>query len=790
VADPLTDPTGTGSAPLLQPEIALDPDGPILVERPEHAEPVVRAASGEPVVLLPWPWSRNGRALTASLVVASCGEVASRARDCGVPFLLDASEPAQAALLREWDCLHLAYWDGDSLTERLQWVLDRREAMTRWRPDAAEIARQRVATSLWLAALHDEERRLQASHLENVEHARQAEREAQQHLQRHLAALEDARQAAETARLAAEARAEELGSRVDELTDHLRAVEATGALQVARLLSRGVRLLRKTRHPNGRVSIDDDRWSRSSPEIGDGRSRRDGAAPAAQPGPAAKGAPGIDSRDAEAPAGADGGEHPLPAVDLVVADGAGTPTLWSEHGLVCNVWSAAGGLTSPLPGSAPYVAVMDADAELIPSGLASALRLAEDEGLDVTLTGEAREDGEPFPKGPWSLSQGRSWCLATGLTLVRRAFVERMAGLVPEAGWEGVHDMLLRAPADARIGLSGAPGCIRSGPLGPARARDTAESLLQRDLDRRGVAARLEPVLGLPGAFMRRKRWTRLPQVSIVVPTRDQPELLERLLEGIAETRWRPLEVVLVDNRTTEPRARALLERSGHRVVRADIDFNFARLVNRGAAAAAGEVLVFLNNDVEVTDADWLEALIDHALEPDVGPVGALLRYPDGRIQHCGIGIADGVPVHLLRQQEPDLAPATLVRVPQDRTAVTAACMAIRAKTFWDLDGMEALLPQNYNDVDLCLRAAAAGLRTVYTPFADLVHRESATRRDVPLPDIAADWLLFRTRWVHVLSRPDPLWPEGFSPVDGKPIAERDGAPAPGALARAAASAA
>jgi GT2 family glycosyltransferase len=212
--------------------------------------------------------------------------------------------------------------------------------------------------------------------------------------------------------------------------------------------------------------------------------------------------------------------------------------------------------------------------------------------------------------------------------------------------------------------------------------------------------------------------------------------------------------------------------------VRADIDFNFARLVNRGAAAASGDVLIFLNNDVEVTDGDWVEALMEIAMESDVGPVGALLRYPDGRIQHCGIGIKDGVPVHVLRQQEPDRAPASLVRVPQDRTAVTAACMAIRAQTFWDLDGMESLLPQNYNDVDLCLRARAAGFRTVYTPFADLVHRESATRRDVPLPDIAADWLLFRTRWVHVLSVPDALWPEGFSLVDGRPLATNGDAPA------------
>jgi GT2 family glycosyltransferase len=754
--------------------MALDPEGPILVERVEDAEPVVRAAGGEPV--LPLLVSRNGRVQTASLVIAARSEVARRARACGVPFLLDASEPAQAALLREWDCLHLAYWDRDSLTERLQWLLDRREAMARWSPGAAEIARERVAQSLWLAALHEEERRLQASHLENVEFAQRAEREAQQHLQRHIAALEEAREAAEAGRLAAESRAEELGSRVSELTDDLRVIEATGALHVARLLHRGVRLLRRTtRLANGRVSMADaaDRWP-GAPSYDNGPDPVTG--PQAVPGQEA----GVATSLAQPLARADHDGRParLPPVDLLAANDADAVSGWNVEGLACTVWSADGGPASPLPGSAPYLAVLDPDAEPIPSGLAAALRRAEAERLDVTLTGEAGEGAEPFPKGPWSLSQARAWCLATGLTVVRRDFVERLGGFGAEAGWDAVHDLLLRCPDDARIGLSGTPGCARPGPMGPERARQSAAAVLQRDLDRRGVPDRLEPVPGLAGAFRARKRWTSRPAVSIVVPTRDQPELLERLLEGVAETRWRPLEVVLVDNRTTEPRARALLDRSGHRVVRADIDFNFARLVNRGAAAATGDVLIFLNNDVEVTDGDWVEALMDIAMEPDVGPVGALLRYPGGRIQHCGIGIADGVPVHVLRQQEPDQAPASLVRVPQDRTAVTAACMAIRAQTFWDLDGMESLLPQNYNDVDLCLRASAAGFRTVYTPFADLVHRESATRRDVPLPDIAADWLLFRTRWVHVLSGPDPLWPEGFSPVDGRPIAGNGDAPA------------
>src|SRR5207248_7998783 len=178
----------------------------------------------------------------------------------------------------------------------------------------------------------------------------------------------------------------------------------------------------------------------------------------------------------------------------------------------------------------------DPDAEPIPSGLAAALRRAEADRLDVTLTGEAGGDATPVPKGPWSRSQARAWCLATGLTLVRRDFVERVGGFRPEAGWEAVHDLLLRSPDGARIGLSGAPGCAWPGPVGPERPRRSAAAVLQGDLDRRGVPGRLEPVPGLPGAFRARKRWTSRPTVSIVVPTRDQPELLERLLEGMADT--------------------------------------------------------------------------------------------------------------------------------------------------------------------------------------------------------------------------------------------------------------
>jgi GT2 family glycosyltransferase len=241
------------------------------------------------------------------------------------------------------------------------------------------------------------------------------------------------------------------------------------------------------------------------------------------------------------------------------------------------------------------------------------------------------------------------------------------------------------------------------------------------------------------------------------------------VLDGLDSTRWSPLEVVIVDNGSTDPSALALLDRTAHRVERAPIPFNFPRLCNRGAAAASGDVLVFLNNDMELRDPDWVEALVDQVVAEDVGPVGALLRYPDGTIQHCGMAIGPDGPVHPLRGIAMDRAPAGLALVPGERSAVTGACMAIRSEVFWRLGGFEPLLVQDYNDVDLCLRAWRAGYRVVYTPFTDLVHHESATRGSAVSPDTVADWLLMRSRWVDVFAMRDRWWPTGVAMATGRP---------------------
>jgi GT2 family glycosyltransferase len=222
--------------------------------------------------------------------------------------------------------------------------------------------------------------------------------------------------------------------------------------------------------------------------------------------------------------------------------------------------------------------------------------------------------------------------------------------------------------------------------------------------------------------------------VSIIIPFKDRPELLRNCLRSLSASTCRRFEVVLVDNGSKQRRTQRLLSRYGERpgvsVVITPGPFNFAKLCNRGAAAATGEHLLFLNNDTEVLDRDWLEQLLRVGSDPRVGAVGATLLYPDRTIQHAGmLPRADGVWVHPYRGR-PANEPGTNgeLRGPRSVSAVTAACLLIRRDLYREIGGFDEQYPVMYNDVDLCARLRARGLLVVVTPHARLVHYESLSR--------------------------------------------------------------
>jgi GT2 family glycosyltransferase len=225
------------------------------------------------------------------------------------------------------------------------------------------------------------------------------------------------------------------------------------------------------------------------------------------------------------------------------------------------------------------------------------------------------------------------------------------------------------------------------------------------------------------------------PLTSIIIPTKDNVELLSRCLDSIFQkTRNRNFEVLVLDNRSEEEATRAYLkkiaERSDVRVQSFDEPFNYARICNFGASQAAGEILALLNNDVEVISPGWLDEMVMLADRAEVGCVGAKLYYEDDTIQHAGVILGLGGYAAHSHRGAPRKSPGYYNRlnVRQNLSAVTGACLVVRKALYDKVNGMDEKLAVAYNDVDFCLRVREAGYLNVFTPFAELYHFESKTR--------------------------------------------------------------
>lgn len=220
-------------------------------------------------------------------------------------------------------------------------------------------------------------------------------------------------------------------------------------------------------------------------------------------------------------------------------------------------------------------------------------------------------------------------------------------------------------------------------------------------------------------------------RVSIVIPVYNRLEYTMRCLAALAaNTPYELYEVIIVDNASSDGTREFLRTLEGDvKVISNPANLGFAKACNQGAREAAGEYLLFLNNDT-VPQPGWLEALLAVA-ERDrrIGVVGAKLLFPDGTIQHAGVAIRVDSPyplspVHLYYQSAADTLQANLE---QEMDAVTGACMLIRGEVFRTVGGFDEGYLNGYEDVDLCLRVREKGYRVLYTPKSVLYHDESAS---------------------------------------------------------------
>ena len=225
------------------------------------------------------------------------------------------------------------------------------------------------------------------------------------------------------------------------------------------------------------------------------------------------------------------------------------------------------------------------------------------------------------------------------------------------------------------------------------------------------------------------------PLVSILIPTHNNGQLLEKCLESLfGKTSYPNFEVVLINHETSESKALKVIKefekKSNFKTINFSGSFNFAAMMNLAGNAALGDAMVLLNDDVEIIDSGWLTELISQVSRPEVGIVGALLLFGDGTIQHAGVhpglgGLMGHGHKHLLCD-EPGYF--SRLKAVHEVAAVTGACMAIEKSTWVDLGGMNEDLAVAYNDIDLCLKIRRKGLRVLFSPYAKLLHHESVSR--------------------------------------------------------------
>ncbi|MEL6707986.1 MAG: glycosyltransferase family 2 protein [Pseudomonadota bacterium] len=227
-----------------------------------------------------------------------------------------------------------------------------------------------------------------------------------------------------------------------------------------------------------------------------------------------------------------------------------------------------------------------------------------------------------------------------------------------------------------------------------------------------------------------------LPTVSVIVATRDRVELLRTCVEGVLHgTNYPALDLIVADNESVEPETLSYMDSLASdprvQVVRWPHPFNYSAVNNFAVAHAKGEYICLLNNDIEVLDPEWLTEMVREALQPGVGAVGARLLYPDRSIQHAGVAIGIGNAAGHAHRGLPEGEPGYFAQalIARGASAVTAACLLVRKDHFDGVGGLdEDSLAVAYNDVDLCLKLQAQGLRNIYTPLATLIHHESKSR--------------------------------------------------------------
>ena len=407
-----------------------------------------------------------------------------------------------------------------------------------------------------------------------------------------------------------------------------------------------------------------------------------------------------------------------------------------------------------------FVALLDCDDLYAENALYEiAKKLNEDHTLDFIYSDEDKlsEDGtkrrNPFFKPDWSPDTFMSLMYTCHLAVYRKSLLDEMGGL--RVGLEGSqdYDLVLRVMEKTnRIGhvpkilyhwrereestandISAKPYII-----------ETTKKAKLEALERRGVKGHLEYIKDIV-MFRVVYEVVGNPKVSIIIPSKDNYDILKQCLTSIRkETKYQNYEIIVVDNGSAEEthaKYTQMCKELDCKYHYAPMEFNFSKMCNIGAHLADGQFLLFLNDDIRVEGAEWLERMLGHAQQPHTGAVGCKLIYPNTNlIQHVGVVSFMVGPGHAFQRINDDLnCYWGRNKLEYNYSAVTGACLMIDRNKYDQVGGFSEQLPVAYNDIDLCFNLVEAGYYNVVRTDVRLYHYESVSRGyDAVSPEKAA----------------------------------------------------
>jgi GT2 family glycosyltransferase len=476
-------------------------------------------------------------------------------------------------------------------------------------------------------------------------------------------------------------------------------------------------------------------------------------------------------------------ERPLVSV-MIESCGAGEEslrrTIDSLRAQIYERWEVSGTLQTA---NGSVVVFVNAGDELAPEALFSVVRRFNAEPAadivysDHDVIDSAGRRVEPFFKPEWDPELLLATNYLGPFTAIRRTLADDVGGLRDEFGAGRVYDLTLRA-CEHTTRIAHVPEVLchlrpramtRDGIIAHHTATRDEKRAIEDALSRRRRQGGAEPIFTTRGSrcYATRFRLTARPLVSIIIPTRNQVELLRATIDSIVQrTEYGPYEIVVVDNGSTDAAARTYLASltAPVHVHPWPHAFNYSAINNFAVRMAKGQQLLFLNNDVEVIRPDWLTALLEYSQFPGVGAVGAKLLYSDGTIQHAGVVLKrTGVAHHAFRWAPREvLGVPRLADLPRNCSAVTGACMLVPRGIFEEAGGFDEELRVVLNDIDLCLRIRERGYAVIYTPHAQLYHHEGSSRGRLHPP---SDDERFVKRWAARFSQVDPYYNPNLTDV-------------------------